>query len=147
MSEVLAILEESIRPMVEDWRYQAQVEPLVYGLLVALYACMIIVGATGNPGQANYAASKGGLVAMSKAIAAEVASRGITVNCIAPGFIGTEMTDALNDDQKSKLLTSIPAGRLGSPDDIASAAVYLASEEGGYMTGATLHVNGGMAML
>ncbi len=106
-----------------------------------------IVGATGNPGQANYAASKGGLVAMSKAIAAEVASRGITVNCIAPGFIGTEMTDALNDDQKSKLLTSIPAGRLGSPDDIASAAVYLASEEGGYMTGATLHVNGGMAML
>lgn len=106
-----------------------------------------VVGATGNPGQANYAASKGGLVAMSKAIAAEVASRGITVNCIAPGFIGTEMTDALSDDQKSKLLTTIPAGRLGAPDDIASAAVFLASEEAGYMTGATLHVNGGMAML
>ncbi|MEM8951729.1 MAG: 3-oxoacyl-[acyl-carrier-protein] reductase [Pseudomonadota bacterium] len=106
-----------------------------------------IVAVTGNPGQANYAAAKAGMIGMSKALAAEVASRGITVNCIAPGFIETAMTDALNDDQKTKLLGQIPTGRLGASDDIAAAAAYLASEEAGYVTGQTLHVNGGMAMI
>lgn len=105
-----------------------------------------IVGATGNPGQANYAASKAGMVGMSKSIAYEVASRGITVNCVAPGFIQTAMTDKLNDDQKGAILGQIPAGRMGDPTEIASAVTYLASAEAGYMTGATLHVNGGMAM-
>jgi 3-oxoacyl-[acyl-carrier protein] reductase len=106
-----------------------------------------VVGATGNPGQGNYAASKAGLVGMSKSLAYEVASRGITVNCIAPGFIETAMTDKLPDEQKEKILGQIPAGRMGAPDEIAAAAVYLASPEAGYVTGATLHVNGGMAML
>ncbi|MEN8895316.1 MAG: 3-oxoacyl-[acyl-carrier-protein] reductase [Yoonia sp.] len=106
-----------------------------------------IVGATGNPGQANYAASKAGMVGMSKSIAYEVATRGITVNCIAPGFIATAMTEKLNDDQKSGILGQIPSGRMGDPDEIAAAVVYLASAEAAYMTGATLHVNGGMAML
>ncbi len=106
-----------------------------------------IVGATGNPGQGNYAASKAGMVGMSKSLAAEVASRGVTVNCIAPGFITTAMTDALNDTQKEKLLGGIPAGRMGEPDEIAAAAVYLASPEAAYVTGQTLHVNGGMAMI
>ena len=105
-----------------------------------------IVGSTGNPGQANYAASKAGVVGMSKSIAYEVASRGITVNCIAPGFITTAMTDKLNDDQKTAILTQVPAGRMGDADEIAAAVVFLASREAGYMTGATLHVNGGMAM-
>ena len=106
-----------------------------------------IVGTTGNPGQGNYAASKAGMVGMSKSLAAEVASRGVTVNCIAPGFITTAMTDALNDTQKEKLLGGIPAGRMGEPDEIAAAAVYLASPEAAYVTGQTLHVNGGMAMI
>ena len=106
-----------------------------------------IVGATGNPGQANYAASKAGVVAMSKSLAYEVATRGITVNCVAPGFITTAMTDKLTDDQKSGILTQVPAGRMGTTSEIAAAALYLASEEAAYMTGATLHVNGGMAML
>ncbi len=106
-----------------------------------------IVGATGNPGQANYAAAKAGMVGFSKALAAEVANRGITVNVVAPGFIETAMTDALSDDQKEKLLSSVPAGRLGTPEDIAAAVAYLASHEASYVTGATLHVNGGMAML
>jgi 3-oxoacyl-[acyl-carrier protein] reductase len=106
-----------------------------------------IVGATGNPGQGNYAASKAGMVGMSKSLAYEVASRGITVNCIAPGFIETAMTDKLNDDQKGKILAQIPAGRMGTPGEIAAAALYLASPEAGYVTGATLHVNGGMAMI
>ena len=106
-----------------------------------------IVGATGNPGQANYAASKAGMVGMSKSIAYEVASRGITVNCIAPGFIATAMTDALTEDQKDKINVQIPAGRMGTPEEIAAAALYLASPQAGYVTGATLHVNGGMAML
>ena len=105
-----------------------------------------IVGSTGNPGQANYAASKAGVVGMSKSIAYEVASRGITVNCVAPGFITTAMTDKLNDDQKTAILTQVPAGRMGEADEIAAAVVFLASRESGYMTGATLHVNGGMAM-
>lgn len=106
-----------------------------------------IVGATGNAGQANYAAAKAGMVGFSKALAAEVANRGITVNVVAPGFIATAMTDALSDAQKEKLLEGVPAGRLGTPDDIAAAVLYLASEEAAYVTGATLHVNGGMAML
>ncbi|MEQ8443288.1 MAG: 3-oxoacyl-[acyl-carrier-protein] reductase [Alphaproteobacteria bacterium] len=105
-----------------------------------------VVGATGNPGQANYAASKAGMVGMSKALAQEVASRGITVNCVAPGFIETAMTDALGDQQKEKLLTAIPAGRMGHAPEIAAACLYLASEEAAYVTGQTIHVNGGMAM-
>ena len=106
-----------------------------------------VVGVTGNPGQANYAASKAGMIGMTKSLAQEIASRNVTVNCIAPGFIATAMTDALNDEQKSAILGRIPAGKMGSPDDIAAAALYLASEEGGYVTGQTLHVNGGMAMI
>lgn len=106
-----------------------------------------IVGATGNPGQANYAASKAGMVGMSKSIAYEVASRGITVNCVAPGFIATAMTDKLTDDQKEKINVQIPAARMGTPEEIAAAVLYLASNEAGYTTGATVHVNGGMAML
>lgn len=106
-----------------------------------------VVGTTGNAGQANYAASKAALVGMSKALAAEVASRNVTVNCVAPGFIATPMTDVLNDKQREVILGTIPAGRLGVPDDIGAAVVYLASDEAGYMTGQTLHVNGGMAMI
>ncbi|MEE9389327.1 MAG: 3-oxoacyl-[acyl-carrier-protein] reductase [Paracoccaceae bacterium] len=106
-----------------------------------------IVGTTGNPGQANYAASKAGVVAMSKSLAQEVASRGITVNCVAPGFIATAMTDKLNDDQKAAILTQIPAGRMGAAEEIGAAVLYLASAEAAYVTGATLHVNGGMAMV
>ena len=106
-----------------------------------------IVGATGNPGQANYAASKAGLVAMSKSLAYEVATRGITVNCVAPGFITTAMTEKLTDDQKSAILTQVPAGRMGTAGEIAAAALYLASEESAFVTGTTLHINGGMAML
>ena len=106
-----------------------------------------IVGATGNAGQANYAASKAGMVGMTKSLAYEVASRGITVNAVAPGFIATAMTDKLNDDQKAGIMQQIPTGRMGTPDEIAAAVVYLASEEAAYLTGTTLHVNGGMAML
>ncbi|MBA4490092.1 3-oxoacyl-[acyl-carrier-protein] reductase [Paracoccus sp. S1E-3] len=106
-----------------------------------------VVGTTGNPGQGNYAAAKAGLVGMSKSLAYEVASRGITVNCVAPGFIATAMTDKLNDDQKGKILTQIPAGAMGEATDIAAAVLYLSSPEAGYVTGATLHVNGGMAMV
>lgn len=106
-----------------------------------------IVGVTGNPGQANYAASKAAVIGMSKSLAAEVASRGITVNCVAPGFIETAMTDALNDEQKARLLAGIPAGRMGTADEIAAAVIYLASAEAAYVTGQTLHVNGGMAMI
>ena len=106
-----------------------------------------IVGATGNPGQANYAASKAGMIGFSKALAAEVTSRGITVNVIAPGFIATPMTDVLDDGQKEGLLGRVPMGRLGEADEIAATTVFLASKEAGYITGGTLHVNGGMAML
>jgi 3-oxoacyl-[acyl-carrier protein] reductase len=106
-----------------------------------------IVGVTGNPGQGNYAAAKAGMIGMSKSLAAEVGSRGITVNCIAPGFITTAMTDKLNDDQKARLLGAIPAGRMGTSEEIAAAAVYLASDEAAYVTGQTIHVNGGMAMI
>ncbi|SFA76557.1 3-oxoacyl-[acyl-carrier-protein] reductase [Poseidonocella pacifica] len=106
-----------------------------------------IVGATGNPGQANYAAAKAGLVGMTKSIAYEVASRGITANAVAPGFIATAMTDKLSDDQKATINAQIPASRMGTPEEIAAAVLYLASSEAGYVTGTTLHVNGGMAML
>lgn len=106
-----------------------------------------IVGVTGNPGQCNYVASKAGMIGWSKAMAAETASRGITVNCVAPGFIATAMTDALNDDQKAVINAKIPAGKMGTSDDIASAVVYLASDEANYVTGSTIHVNGGMAMI
>lgn len=106
-----------------------------------------VVGVTGNAGQANYAASKAGIIGMSKSLAQEVGSRGITINCVAPGFIATPMTDVLPDDQKENLLTAIPAGRLGESADIAAGCVYLASDEASYVTGQTLHINGGMAMV
>ena len=106
-----------------------------------------VVGVTGNPGQGNYAASKAGMIGMTKSLAAEVASRGITVNCVAPGFIESPMTAALNDKQKEAILASVPAGRLGVGADVAAAVVYLASAEAAYVTGQTLHVNGGMAMI
>ncbi len=106
-----------------------------------------VVGVTGNPGQCNYVASKAGMIGWSKAMAQEVASRGITVNCVAPGFIATAMTDVLTDDQKERINANIPAGRMGSSDDIAAAALYLAADEAAYVTGLTLHVNGGMAMI
>ena len=121
------------------------------GMMKARWGRMInissVVGATGNPGQANYAASKAGMIGMSKSLAYEVASRGITVNAIAPGFITTAMTDKLTDDQKSKIMEQIPAGRMGHAEEIAAAALYLSSEKAGYVTGTTLHVNGGMAMI
>jgi 3-oxoacyl-[acyl-carrier protein] reductase len=106
-----------------------------------------IVGATGNPGQANYAAAKAGLVGMSKALAQEVAARGITVNCVAPGFVDTAMTRQLDDKQREALLARIPAGRLGVGADVAAAVAYLASDEAAWVTGQTLHINGGMAMV
>jgi len=106
-----------------------------------------VVGHTGNPGQMNYVAAKAGLTGMSKALAQEVASRGVTVNCVAPGFIETAMTDALNDTQKEAIMGRIPAARLGSVDDVAACALFLASDEASYVTGQTIHVNGGMAMI
>ena len=115
-----------------------------WGRIIAITS---IVGATGNPGQVNYAASKAGMTGMIKSLAQEVASRGITANCIAPGFIETAMTDVLSDGRKEKLLAAIPSGRLGAPEDVAAAALYLASDEAAYVTGQTLHVNGGMAMI
>jgi 3-oxoacyl-[acyl-carrier protein] reductase len=115
-----------------------------YGRIVNITS---IVGVTGNPGQANYAAAKAGLIGMSKALAQEVAARGVTVNCVAPGFIDTAMTQALDDKQREALLGRIPAARLGTGEDIAAGVVYLASAEGGYVTGQTLHINGGMAMI
>jgi 3-oxoacyl-[acyl-carrier protein] reductase len=106
-----------------------------------------VVGTTGNPGQANYAASKAGMVGLSKAIAAEVASRGITVNCVAPGFITTAMTDKLTEEQKAAILGQVPTGRMGKPEEVAAAVLYLASGEAAYVTGTVLHINGGMAMI
>lgn len=106
-----------------------------------------VVGVTGNPGQANYAASKAGMIGMTKSLAAEIASRNVTVNCIAPGFIETPMTEALNEQQREAILGKIPAGAMGSAEDIAAACIYLASSEAKYVTGQTLHVNGGMAMI
>ncbi len=115
-----------------------------WGRIVAITS---VVGFTGNPGQTNYAASKAGLVGFVKSLAAELAARGITANCIAPGFIASAMTDALSDDQKARISGQIPSGRMGSPDDIAAAVRFLASHEAGYVTGETIHVNGGMAMI
>lgn len=106
-----------------------------------------VVGVTGNPGQGNYAAAKAGMIGMSKALAAEVAARGITVNCVAPGFIKTAMTDALNDKQRDAVLARVPAGRLGTAEEVAAAVVYLASEAAAYTTGQTIHINGGLAMI
>ncbi|MEL6337856.1 MAG: 3-oxoacyl-[acyl-carrier-protein] reductase [Pseudomonadota bacterium] len=106
-----------------------------------------VVGHTGNPGQGNYTAAKAGLTAMSKSLAAEVATRGVTVNCVAPGFIETAMTEKLTEDQKARIMGAIPAGRMGTPAEVAGAVVYLASPEAAYLTGQTLHVNGGMAMI
>jgi 3-oxoacyl-[acyl-carrier protein] reductase len=126
---------------------RAAMKPMMKARFGRIISITSVVGATGNPGQANYAASKAGLVGMSKAMAQEVASRGITVNCVAPGFIVSAMTDALPDAQKAALTTRIPAGRLGEGADIAAAVVYLASREASYVTGQTLHVNGGMAMI
>lgn len=144
----------------EDWQTVLKVNLEAYfrlskaclrGMMKARHGRIIgitsVVGVTGNPGQTNYAASKAGMIGFSKSLAQEVASRGVTVNCIAPGFIASPMTDALNDAQKEAILTKIPAGALGSGEDIANAALYLASNEAGYVTGQTLHVNGGMAMI
>jgi 3-oxoacyl-[acyl-carrier protein] reductase len=140
--QVIAInLEAAFRLM------RAAARPMMkarYGRIVTITS---VVGATGNPGQANYAAAKGGLTAMTKALAQELASRSITVNCVAPGFIRTAMTDGLPDAQKEALNARIPMGRMGEGDDIGAAVAYLASREAGYVTGQTLHVNGGMAML
>ena len=115
-----------------------------FGRIVAITS---VVGVTGNPGQGNYTAAKAGMIGMIKSVAKEYARRGVTANCVAPGFIATPMTDKLNDKQKEAILAMVPANRLGSPDDIAAAVVYLASDEAAYVTGQTLHVNGGMAMI
>lgn len=115
-----------------------------YGRIIGITS---VVGVMGNPGQANYAASKAGMIGFSKSLAQEVATRGITVNCVAPGFIESPMTDALTEQQKAQILATIPSGKLGQGSDVAAACVYLASEEAGYVTGQTLHVNGGMAMI
>jgi 3-oxoacyl-[acyl-carrier protein] reductase len=126
---------------------RAACKPMMKARFGRVITITSVVGATGNPGQANYAASKGGLTAMSKALAQELASRNITVNCVAPGFITSPMTDVLPDAQKEALTARIPAGRLGDGQDIGSAVAYLASREASYVTGQTIHVNGGMAML
>jgi len=140
-SEVLKVnLEAAFRLM------RAACKPMMRARFGRIVSVTSVVGVTGNPGQANYVASKAGLIGMSKAIAQEVASRGITVNCIAPGFMTSAMTDALNDAQKTGILSRIPAGAMGSGEDIGAGVVYLASREAGYVTGQTLHVNGGMAM-
>lgn len=126
---------------------RAASKPMMKARFGRIVSITSVVGTTGNPGQANYAASKGGLTAMSKALAQELASRNITVNCVAPGFITSAMTDALPEAQKAALTTRIPAGKLGEGADVAAAVVYLASKDAGYVTGQTIHVNGGMAMI
>ncbi len=126
---------------------RAAARPMMKARFGRIVTITSVVGATGNPGQVNYAAAKGGLTAMSKALAQELASRGITVNCVAPGFIRTAMTDQLADAQKEALNARIPMGRMGEGEDIGAAVAYLASNEAGYITGQTLHVNGGMAMM
>jgi 3-oxoacyl-[acyl-carrier protein] reductase len=126
---------------------RAAAKPMMKARFGRIISITSVVGATGNPGQANYAASKAGVTGMTKALAQELASRGVTANCVAPGFIATAMTDDLPDAQKEALNQGIPAGRMGEGSDIAAAVVYLASKEAGYVTGQTLHVNGGMAML
>ncbi|MEO6360558.1 MAG: 3-oxoacyl-[acyl-carrier-protein] reductase [Sphingomicrobium sp.] len=125
---------------------RAAAKPMMKARFGRIISVTSVVGVTGNPGQANYVASKAGLIGMSKSVAQELASRGITVNCIAPGFMTSAMTEALNDQQRESILSRIPLGTMGSGDDVGAAAVYLASREAGYVTGQTLHVNGGMAM-
>lgn len=150
----------AVRMKDEDWQMVLDVNltaafrlsrACLKGMMKARWGRIIgitsIVGVTGNAGQANYAASKAGMIAMSKSLAQEVASRGITVNCVAPGFIATAMTEALSEPQKQALLGAVPAGRLGDAADVAAATVYLASPDAAYVTGQTLHVNGGMAMI
>ncbi|GAB5387897.1 MAG: 3-oxoacyl-ACP reductase FabG [Alphaproteobacteria bacterium] len=150
----------ALRMKDEDWEQVINVNltsgfrlsrALLRGMMKARWGRIIgitsVVGVTGNPGQANYAASKAGMIGMSKALAQEVANRNITVNCVAPGFIETAMTGALTDDQQARIKQAIPAARLGTSDEIASAVTYLASPEAAYVTGQTLHVNGGMAMI
>lgn len=126
---------------------KAALRPMMKNRWGRIIGITSVVGVTGNPGQTNYAASKAGMIGFSKSLASEVASRNITVNCIAPGFIASPMTDVLNEKQRDAILGNIPAGRLGAGEDIAAAAAYLASDEAGYVTGQTLHVNGGMAMI
>ena len=141
-SEVISVnLEAAFRLI------RASLKPMMKARFGRIVSITSVVGVTGNPGQANYAASKAGLIGMSKALAQEVASRNITVNCVAPGFIVSAMTDALPDAQKEALTTRIPAGRLGEGADIAAAVAYLASRDAAYVTGQTIHVNGGMAMI
>ena len=150
----------SVRMKDEDWEKVLQVNltgtfrltrAVTRGMMRRRHGRVVnitsIVGVTGNPGQANYAAAKAGLIGMSKSLAQELASRGITVNCLAPGFIATPMTDVLTDDQKKGILGRVPADRLGTPDEIAAGVVYLSSDEAAYVTGQTLHINGGMAMI
>ena len=150
----------SVRIKDDDWRQVIDVNltatfrlsrSVLRAMLKARWGRIVnitsIVGVTGNQGQANYAASKAGIIGMSKSIASEVASRGVTVNCIAPGFIDTAMTESLSNEQRVKLTETIPAGRLGIPEDVANCAIFLASDEASYVTGQTLHVNGGMAMI
>ena len=140
-SEVIQVnLEAAFRLM------RAACKPMMRARFGRIISITSVVGVTGNPGQANYVASKAGLIGMSKAVAQEVASRGITVNCVAPGFMTSAMTDALNDTQRGSILSRIPSGAMGTGEDIGAAVVYLASKEAGYVTGQTLHVNGGMAM-
>ncbi len=139
--EVIRInLEAAFRLM------RAAARPMMKARFGRILSITSVVGVTGNPGQANYVASKAGLIGLSKAMAQELATRGITVNCIAPGFMASAMTDALNEQQRDSILSRIPMGAMGAGDDIGTAAVYLASREAGYVTGQTLHVNGGMAM-
>ncbi len=126
---------------------RAVLRPMMKARWGRIVSITSVVGQTGNPGQANYAASKAGIVGMTKALATEVASRGITVNCVAPGFVDTAMTESLGPDQKEAMLAGIPAGRLGCPEDVAGCIVFLASDEASYVTGQSLHVNGGMAMI
>ncbi|MCZ6636617.1 MAG: 3-oxoacyl-[acyl-carrier-protein] reductase [Alphaproteobacteria bacterium] len=126
---------------------RAVLRPMMKARWGRIISITSVVGATGNPGQVNYAASKAGLTGLTKSLAQEVASRGITVNCVAPGFIATPMTDSLNDDIRERLMASIPGARFGEPADVAAAVTYLASEEAAYVTGQTLHVNGGLAMI
>ena len=140
-SEVIQVnLEAAFRLM------RAACKPMMRARFGRIISITSVVGVTGNPGQANYVASKAGLIGMSKAVAQEVASRGITVNCVAPGFMTSAMTDALTEGQRGSILSRIPSGAMGSGADIGAAVVYLASTEAGYVTGQTLHVNGGMAM-
>jgi 3-oxoacyl-[acyl-carrier protein] reductase len=150
----------AMRMKPEDWQSVLDVnltasfrlsKALLRGMMKRRFGRIIgitsVVGVTGNAGQTNYAASKAGMIGMSKSLAQEVASRGVTVNCVAPGFIASAMTDKLTDDQKANILSGIPAGAMGKPEDIAAAVLYLSADESSYVTGQTLHVNGGMAML